>query len=394
MKMATRLTQPAGDSGDPWGAASTPIYQTATFFQEDPEQFGRFDYSRSGNPTRQCAESLLGEIESGDALLFTSGIAAISTCLRLVRPGQNIVAGADLYGGTFRLLGELVAPLGIQVRRVALQDLSAAAEAIDVNTRLVLVETPSNPLLQVIDLRGLARIARESGALLAVDNTMMTPLLQRPLDLGADLVIHSATKFLAGHSDVTAGAVVTRDPELHQRLAFLRNAEGNALAPFEAWLLARGMRTLSLRLERQQQNAETLALALAAHPEVEEVLSLALPSHPGGKLHDSQADGPGSVFCLRVGSRERARALVAETRLLRTAVSFGGLSSTISLPGCMSHASIPEEQRRADPLPDDLVRVSVGIEDPRDLLEDLERGLLAAAGASGALPSHTVKATP
>ncbi|ANM31760.1 hypothetical protein ABI59_22660 [Acidobacteria bacterium Mor1] len=386
MKLRTRLTQPCGDSGDPWGAASTPIYQTATFFQEDPEQFGRFDYSRSDNPTRHGAEALLGEIENGDSLLFASGIAAISTCLRLVRPGQNIVAGADLYGGTFRLLGELVAPLGIQVRRVPLQDLNAASEAIDGNTRLVLLETPSNPLLQVIDLGGVARLARESGALLAVDNTMMTPLLQRPLDLGADLVIHSATKFLAGHSDVTAGAVVTRNAELRDRLAFLRNAEGNALAPFEAWLLARGMRTLSLRLERQQQNAETLALALSDHPGVEQVLSLALPDHPGRELHDRQAEGPGSVLCLRLGSRERARALVAETRLLRTAVSFGGLGSTISLPGCMSHASIPEEQRRVDPLPDDLVRISVGIEDPQDLLDDLERGLRAEAVTYAACP--------
>ena len=379
MKRATELL--AGhDPNDPYAATSPPIYQTATFRQESPTEFGAYDYSRSGNPTRTLVERQLAALEGGTtALAFSSGMAALATLARTLRPGDEIVAGDDLYGGTFRLLGRVLPERGIVPRFVDASDPESVAAALTPRTRLVLVESPTNPRLAVADLRALARLARGAGALLAVDNSLMTPLLQRPLELGADVVIHSATKGLGGHGDVSAGALVVRDPELASRLSFLRNAEGNALAPFEAWLLLRGMRTLDLRVRRSEENARKLSAFLAAHPRVEHVFHPSLAGHPGRDVHRGQADGDGPVVSFTTGDPELSERIVAACRVFSIAVSFGCVHSAISLPGRMSHASTPPEIAAKRPIPPDLVRLSAGIEDVEDLIADLRAGLGEAA---------------
>ncbi len=361
--------------GDPYRATATPLYQTATFTQEDPEAFGAYDYTRTDNPTRHAVEEQLAALEGArSALLYASGMAAVAACLRLFAPGERIVAGADLYGGTQRLLARLAAE-GRQVEFIAESSLEALADAVREPTRLVWLESPSNPLLEVVDLRQAARIAHRAGAWLAVDGTATSPYLQQPLALGADLVVHSATKLLAGHGDVTAGAVATSDAGLAAELARHRNAEGNALAPFEAWLLQRGLRTLGLRLERGQANATTLAERLSQHPHVRRVFYPGLAEHPRAALHAAQARGPGQLLSFELRAPELAAEVARRTQLFSTAVSFGGVTSSISLPTCMSHASIPAAWRARRPLPQGLLRISVGIEDVEDLWRDLSVAL-------------------
>ncbi|MCA8981600.1 MAG: cystathionine beta-lyase [Planctomycetes bacterium] len=376
MHFDTRLVHAGSVPGDPHAPTSTPIYQTATFAQEDALGGGRYDYTRSGNPTREVLERQLAELEGGThASAFASGMAALTAITRLVRAGQRILAGSDLYGGTFRLLTQVLPSLGIEADFVDTTDLGAVAAALRPETALVLVETPTNPLQRIVDLRAVARLVHEYGALLAVDNTFLSPVLQRPLELGADLVVYSATKHLAGHGDATAGAVITRDERIAERVVFVQNAEGTALAPFESWLVLRGVQTLALRVSRAQHSARRIARFLAQHPDVTRVHYAGLPSHAGHALHASQADGPGTVVSFETGSFERSRRLVDACRLFSIAVSFGGVRSQISLPGKMSHASIPAAVRADRALPEDLVRVSVGIEDPRDLLADLQHAL-------------------
>jgi cystathionine beta-lyase len=369
MRPDTTLVHPPSCTTDAAHAMSPPIYQTATFAQESPLAFGAFDYSRSGNPTRQVLEEQLAVLEGGvRGFAFASGMAAVAAVVRLVRPGEEVLVSADLYGGTWRLLTTL-SP-GLTVRAVPTWDLDAVH--FGDRTRLLLVETPTNPLQRVSDLRALATMAHDHGALLAVDNSLMTPLLQRPLDLAADLVLHSATKFLCGHADVMAGAVVTRNAPLAERLYAIQNGEGTALSPFDSWLLLRGTKTLALRLERQQANARVVARLLRDHGA--EVYWPGFEDHPGAEIHAKQARGPGAVVSFTTGDVERSCAIVARLRLFATTVSFGGVTSTASLPCRMSHASIPATERS---LPEDLVRLAVGIEDPRDLEEDLRAALLA-----------------
>jgi cystathionine beta-lyase len=356
MKLATECVRTPVD-GDPYGASSTPIYQTATFRQPSALEFGEYDYTRTANPTRTALERQIARLERGAAALaFSSGMAALAAVTRLAASGDEILAGDDLYGGTFRLLGRVLPPLGIGVRYVDTTDLDAVARAFTPATRLVLVESPTNPLLRVTDLSGLAGIAHRQGALLAVDNSLLSPVLQRPLELGADLVVHSATKFLAGHADVIAGAVVARDEALGERLAFVQNAEGSGLAPFDAWLVLRGIKTLALRVERQSASARRVAEYLGGRRDVERVL------YPGA----------GAVVSFTTGDRELSRRIVEAARLFTIAVSFGGVGSVASLPCRMSHASTPPEVRERHALPEDLVRLSVGIEDVDDLVDDLD----------------------
>lgn len=395
MKLHTELVQFDACPADPYGPTSTPIYQTATFEQEDPEQFGRYDYSRSGNPTRTVLETQLARLERGcigGAKAFASGMAALSAVVRLVKPGERIVAGADIYGGTFRLLERIARPYGIDVVYAPTWDEEALAAALHERTRLVLIETPTNPLQRITDVRAAAEAAHRVGAWLAVDNTMLSPALLRPLELGADIVIHSATKFLCGHADVTAGAVVVRDESLAERIAFTCNAEGAALGPFDSWLLLRGLKTLALRVERQQASARALASFLARHEAVRRVHYAGLPNHPGRAIQERQAAGPGSVLAFETGDRAISRAVIERCRLFKTTVSFGSITSTISLPCCMSHASIPAEIRRERQMPEDLVRISVGIEDVEDLVGDLNRALRGAAAARPR-PSLALNAT-
>lgn len=378
MKLATRCVHaPAGR--DPHGAVAPPIYQTATFRQPTAVEFGEYDYSRTANPTRTLVEEQIAALEGGRfAVAYASGMAALSGVLRLLQAGDEILSGDDLYGGTSRLLSQVAPRLGLAVRYVDATDAGAVAAAVTERTRLLLVETPTNPLLAIADLQRLAAIAREKAVLLAVDNSALSPCLQRPLALGAHLVVHSATKFLSGHSDVTAGAVVTDDERLHRRLAFHLNAEGAGLSPFESWLLLRGIKTLALRVERQCSSAQRVAEYLASRPEVEQVFFPGLPGHPGKEVHERQARGPGAVVSFTTGDPAASRRLVEAARLFTIAVSFGSVGSVITLPVHMSHASIPAEmkQRLAPPL--DLVRVSVGIEDVEDLLADLEQALARA----------------
>ena len=351
MRLATRCVQ-LGRGDDSHGAIVPPIYQTATF-----EQPGEYDYTRSGNPTRTLLEQQLADLEDAAyACAFASGMAALTALTRIVKAGEEIIAGDDLYGGTVRLLDHLASHQNISVRYVDTTGPTELRNALTERTRLLLIETPSNPLFRISDISALAAIAKDAGVYLAVDNSMLSPILQRPLNLGADVVVHSATKFLSGHSDVTAGALITDDPALHQQLAFQQNAEGAGLSPFESWLLLRGLKTLALRVERQSNSAAKVAHFLQQRSEVTEVF------YPG----------LGAVISFTTGHEKLSCDIVEATRLFKVAVSFGSVGSTISLPCRMSHASIPSALRARLAPPADLVRLSVGIEDPDDLIEDLD----------------------
>jgi cystathionine beta-lyase len=355
--------------GDPFSPSATPIYQTATFALEDQTDF---DYSRSGNPTRRVLESQLARVEGGaKASAFASGMAAIDAVASLVGTGEEIVASADLYGGTYRLLTEILPRRGVSVR-FAGEGFDAALERAPA---LVFIETPTNPMQRVTDLFRLAESCRRAGALLAVDNSLMSPCLQNPLDCGADLVVHSATKYLSGHADLTAGVVVARDEDLARRIAFHQNAAGSGLSPFEAFLLSRGMKTLPLRIQHQQRTAGWIAKRLQSHPAVRSIHYTGLDHHPGREIHFEQARGAGGVIAIETGSLERSKAFVEKLLLFSRTVSFGSIASTVSLPSRMSHASIPEEVRRERAFPEDLVRLSIGLEHPDDLIEDVVQAL-------------------
>ncbi|HSU84619.1 MAG TPA: PLP-dependent aspartate aminotransferase family protein [Thermoanaerobaculia bacterium] len=375
MKTSTLCVQlPPHD--DPHGAVAPPIYQTAAFRQPGAREFGEYDYTRTANPTRSLTEQQIAALEGGRfACAFGSGMAALAAVTRLVKAGEEILAGDDLYGGTVRLLSKVAPGLGIGVRHVDASDPAAVEAALTPATRLLLVESPTNPLLRIADLERLAGIAHAHGALLAVDNSLLSPYLQRPLALGADLVIHSATKLLCGHGDVCAGAVVTDDAALHERLAFHLNAEGTGLAPFDSWLLLRGMKTLALRVERQCATAARIAEFLAAHRQVEKVYFPTLAPPCARAVHERQAKGPGQVVSFTTGDPETSRRIVESARLFAIAVSFGSVGSSISLPCRMSHASIPQELRGRLGPPPDLIRLSIGIEDADDLIADLSQAL-------------------
>ena len=380
MKFASRLVSFDVAPGDPFRPMATPIYQTATFEQEEATAFGPYDYSRSGNPTRTVLEEQIAALENGTrGFCFSSGMAAITCITRLLRSGDEIVAESDLYGGACRLFTRVLERTGITTRYADAGDLKAFAAQFTNRTKLVYLESPTNPLLRVVDIRQIADLAHANGALLAVDSSAMSPYLQNPLDLGADIVLHSATKYLCGHSDVTAGAVVVKDDELANQIYFLQNAEGNAIGPFDAFLFLRGLKTLKLRLDCQQKNAHAIAEWLEAHPQVTGVNYPGLASSPGYLLQRKQARGAGAVLSFTTGSVEVSRRIVEATRMFSICVSFGSINSTISLPGCMSHASVPPEVGKLRELPADLVRISVGIEDAGDLIADLGQAFAASA---------------
>ena len=376
MKFASRLVSFDPAPGDRFRPISTPIYQTATFEQEHADSFGDYDYSRSGNPTRTVLEKHLAQLENGArGFVFSSGMAAISTAARLLRSGDSILADNDLYGGTCRLFTRVLERTGITARYSDASDLDRFEQQFTPNTRLVYVESPTNPLLRVVDLRRVAELAHAHNALLAVDNSTMSPYLQNPLDLGADIVLHSGTKFLGGHHDVTAGAIVVNDPVLAEQVYFSQNAEGNALAPFDSYLLLRGIKTLKLRLDCQQKNALAVAQYLSTRAGIQEVYYPGLPSSSNYALQHSQARGAGAVLSFTTGSFAVSKAIAEHAHLFRITVSFGSVNSSISLPGNMSHASVPPEVLAQRDLPADLVRISVGIEDEEDLIADLDRAI-------------------
>jgi cystathionine beta-lyase len=380
MRLATRLVHYDACPADPYRPVATPIYQTATFEQETAAEFGRYDYSRSGNPTRTVLEDQLARLENGSrAFAFASGMAAVSTALKLAGPGDEVLAGHDLYGGTYRLLSRLVERKSIVVRHASSAAVESFREAMTPRTRLVLVESPTNPLMDIVDIRSLAALAHERGALLCVDNSLMSPALQRPLAHGADVAVHSATKFISGHSDVTGGALVVRSPELADQIYFWQNAEGTALGPFDSYLLLRGLKTLDVRVKRQEKNAARLARYLSERSDVRRVYYPGLEKHPGSGLHAAQARGPGSIICFETGSAARSQQFAESLKLFAITVSFGSVNSSVSLPSRMSHASIPAAVRASRRLPEDLVRLSVGIEAAADLVEDIEQALRKAS---------------
>ncbi|MBL0387753.1 aminotransferase class I/II-fold pyridoxal phosphate-dependent enzyme [Tumebacillus sp. ITR2] len=376
MSFATHVLHTGNEIDPVTGAAAFPIYQASTFHQEDPWNPPAYEYARSGNPTRHAVEDAVAKLEGGTrGFAFGSGMAAITTTLFLFSQGDHIVACDDIYGGTFRALTQLINRFGIETTFVDATNLDEIRAAIRPNTKGLFLETPSNPTMKIIDLAGAAQIAKEHGLLSIIDNTFMTPYLQRPLELGIDIVIHSATKFLGGHSDVVAGVVVTRDEELGKRLYFLQNACGGVLGPQDCFLLQRGLKTLKVRMDASCAGAEKIAHYLYERGDIEQVYYPGLPSHAGHEIQKSQADGFGAVVSFDLGTEERARKLMERVQLPLVAVSLGAVESILSYPRMMSHNGMPAEERLKRKIGDGLLRFSIGLEDPNDLIADLEQAL-------------------
>lgn len=371
----TLMVESEGLELDPFDASMPPIYQTATFGQPNATENGPYDYSRSGNPTRTVLEKTLARLEKAErALAYSSGMSALAAVTRLLNAGDHIVAGDDLYGGTSRLLAQVVPTAGIDVTNVDTTDPAAVAKAIiPGKTKLVMLESPTNPRMQVCDIKRICEMAKDVGALTCVDNSILTPLYQMPLDLGADISMTSATKFIGGHSDVTGGVLAVRDPELAKRLYFVQNAEGTGLSPMDCWLLIRGLKTMSLRMERQVQNCEKLVDWVRQQPLVQSINYAGLKDFPGHDINASQASSAGSLFSFTTGDEAVSKIICDNAKLFKITVSFGNVHSLISMPCFMSHASIPAEVRAARGLPNDLIRISAGIEHIDDLIYDLEK---------------------
>ena len=368
----------AGQGPDPaYGAVMTPIYQTSTFAFKGVGQPGQFDYSRSGNPTRKALEDCLAALEKGTrGFAFATGLAGELTVLSLFGPGDHIIVHDDLYGGTYRLLVSIIAKQGITVEFVNLRDLPALQKAIKPNTKAIWIETPTNPLMNLVDLQAVAAVAKERHVLTICDNTFLSPYFQQPLELGIDIVVHSTTKYINGHSDVVGGAVIVKDAQLAERIGFFQNAMGTCAGPQDCFLVLRGIKTLAVRMEAHQRNALTIALFLERHPKIQEVLHPGLESHPQKALADTQMTGYGGTFSFRVkGGKKEAFALLSAVKIFTLAESLGGVESLIEHPATMTHMSMPEEVRLAVGITDDLIRISVGIEHVEDLMADLEQSL-------------------
>jgi cystathionine gamma-synthase len=374
--LATRAIHAGQDPDPSTGSITPPIHQTSTFIQDGIGGLRNgYEYGRSGNPTRTAFEVQVAALEQGAAAVaFASGLAAEDALLRTtLKPGDRVVLGDDAYGGTYRLLKRIHEPLGVVLDTVDLTDPAAVEEAFTRPVRMLWIETPTNPLMKIADIPALAAVGHEHGALVVVDNTFASPALQQPLLLGADVVVHSATKYLGGHSDALGGVVVTADAELAERVGFIQFAAGAVLAPFEAWLLSRGIKTLDVRMRRHTENAGTIAQQLAAHPAVERVYYPGLPDHPGHEVAARQMSGAGGMLSVALAGGERAARSFAEgTRLFALAESLGGVESLMGYPSLMTHASVRETPLA---VPENLVRLSVGIEDLADLQQDLADAL-------------------
>jgi cystathionine beta-lyase/cystathionine gamma-synthase len=379
MKDETRVARAGLESGDPKGAISAPIYQTATFRHPGAGQSTGFDYTRSDNPTRRLLENELAALENGaDACAFSTGMAALTAIAFLFRSGDTILLSEDLYGGTWRLFEEVFGPLGLRTRYVDTADLAAVEAAVDPTVRGLLVETPSNPGMRISDLAALSALARRHGLVHIVDNTFLSPLRQKPLDLGADLVVHSGTKYLAGHNDTLCGFVVAKDKVLGDRIRFLQNSSGSTLGPLESWLVLRGMKTLAIRLDRQEDNALRLARWLQTHPAVWEVHYPGLDGHPGKEIQERQARGPGAMVSFRTRDGASALSVIDRVRVISYAESLGGVESLVTYPLTQTHAALPEALRLKTGVTDNLLRLSVGIEAFEDLRDDLDQALALA----------------
>jgi len=383
MRFRTKAVH-AGQSPDPLhGAVMTPVYQTSTFAFRSADDPGEFDYSRSGNPTRRALEQCLAALEDARyAYSFASGMAAEATVMLQYKAGDHVVISDECYGGTYRLMHDVLRPMGMDMTLADFSDLDAVRAALRPETRVVWIESPTNPLMKVVDIATLSEIAHEAGAHAVVDNTFCSPYFQNPLALGADIVVHSTTKYLNGHSDVVGGCAITNDDAIAARLAHLQNAVGAVPAPLDCFLLMRGIKTLPLRMDAHQANGLALAEFLESHPKIERVLHPGLPSHPQYELQSRQSRGNGGTFSFYVkGGQTEAYALLDHLTLLSQAVSLGGVESLIEYPWTMTHLAIPEDARRAMGIDANLVRVSVGIEDIDDLLEDFGAALDAVPQA-------------
>lgn len=360
------------------GAISVPIYQTSTFVQEAPGVNKGYDYARSGNPTRATLEDIIAKLEKGSTgVAFGSGLAAIDAVLKLLKSGDEIIAVDDIYGGAYRLFTHVYEKFGITVKYVDATNAVNVFNALTPSTRLIWIETPTNPTLKISDIAAIAKIAKAQNCWLCVDNTFASPALQQPLALGADIVVHSATKYLGGHSDLIAGLVVTKDKELGAKIKFIQNASGAILSPFDSWLVIRGIETLHLRIKQHCANAQAVAEYLQNHPLVDKVYYPGLESHPNHAIAKQQAKGFGGVvsFTLKNDTQDAAVQLVTSTKLFKLAESLGGVKSLLCHPAQMTHKSVPAEKRRAAGVADSLVRLSVGLEEVEDLIADLEQAL-------------------
>ena len=379
MKKATQFIH-AGAHPDPsTGAIMTPIYQTSTYVQEAPGVHKGYEYARSQNPTRFALEEALAVIEEGNfGLAFGSGVAATDAVMKLLKPGDEVIAANDMYGGTYRLFSKIYEKFGIVFHYVDMSSMSNISAKINANTKLIWAETPTNPLMNIADIKAIATLAKEHKLLLCVDNTFASPALQNPLTLGADIVMHSATKYLSGHSDVIQGALVINDKALRDELYFIQKSCGAVPGPMDCFLVLRGIKTLGIRMERHSQNGEKIAHYLKAHPAVKKVYWPGFEDHPGHAIAKEQMKSFGGMisFELKNETMEAARKLLSSTHLFSLAESLGGVESLINHPASMTHASIPREERIKNGLSDTLIRLSVGIEDADDLIADLEKAMV------------------
>ncbi|UMZ74477.1 trans-sulfuration enzyme family protein [Natranaerofaba carboxydovora] len=376
MNIGTKLLHIGNEVDKMTGAVVPPVHYASTYKQTKATDIGPYEYSRGQNPTREILEESIASLENGShGFAFSSGMAAISSVFMLFAPGDHIVACADIYGGAYRALTGLFNRFDIEVTFVDTTDLSNIEKAIQNNTKAVYLETPSNPLLKITDLKGAAQIARDNNLLSIIDNTFMSPLLQRPVDLGIDIVVHSATKFLAGHSDVLAGLAVVNDEKLAKRLKFVQTSFGAVLGPQDCWLTLRGIKTLKARMKEQEESAIKIAEWLSEDSRVAEVFYPGLPSHPGREIHLEQADGFGAVLGFKVKNKNKALKVMENVKIPVLAVSLGAVESIISYPTTMSHGSVPDDVRKGLGIEDNLIRLSVGLEDVNDLIEDLDENL-------------------
>lgn len=376
MEFATKLIHTGYHKDKATGALGVPIYQVSTFDQEEIGTHKEFDYARSGTPTRKALENALALIENGThAFSFASGIAAISSVLCLFSAGDHIIVCEDVYGGTYRVLTKLFTRFGFEISFVDATDTANIIKEIKSNTKALYLESPSNPLLKITDLKKAFAIAKENNLISIIDNTFMTPYFQRPLELGADIVLHSATKFLGGHSDLIAGAAVTGNDSLAKRIGFVQNAFGAILGPQDCFLIIRGLKTLKVRMDFFEQSAIKIAKFLNSHEAVKKVYYPGLETHIGSEIHKSQASGSGAVVSFELQNAESVAKFVKRIKYATFAVSLGGVESILSYPYTMSHASMPEEYRRKLGISDTLLRLSVGLEDTKDLLDDLNQAL-------------------
>mgnify|MGYP001216070896 FL=1 len=376
MKLKTKLIHGGIDGDDQTGAVSVPIYQVSTYKQQGVGRHSGYEYSRTGNPTRHACEELIQDIEGGvRGFAFASGMAAITAIVMLYRQGDHFIVGDDVYGGTYRVMSTVFDRFGVDVTYVDTSDLQAVEQAIRHETKAVILETPSNPLLKVSDILGISKICQNHDLHLIVDNTFMTPFWQNPLQLGADMVIHSATKYLGGHSDVVAGLVVVNDVELGERLHHIQNSTGGVLGPQDAWLLIRGMKTLGVRMQEHEHNTKQIVQYLQKRDDIENIYYPGLADHAGHEIQIKQARGFGGMLSFDVGSRERAEQVISRVHYFTLAESLGAVESLISVPAKMTHASIPAERRAELGITDGLIRISVGLEDVEDLIIDLDQAL-------------------